>query len=101
MKIAIKRLNVFPNIEVHFPLVQGIALFPIFASDCLLTKMESASCCKFLASFYKLTRKLDRRTVLHASVSKWFSAFQDSEDSRHHCYVSCFSNQSTSFDENY
>ncbi|KAK7848955.1 protein abhd8, partial [Quercus suber] len=23
MKIAIKRLNVFPNIEVHFPLVQG------------------------------------------------------------------------------
>ena len=49
--------------------------------------MESASYCKFLASFYKLTRKLDRSTILHASVCKWFSAFQDSKDSRYHCYV--------------
>nr|POF11372.1 trna wybutosine-synthesizing protein 2/3/4 [Quercus suber] len=47
--IAIKRLNVFPNIEVHFPLVQA---------DCLLTKMESASCCKFLASFLQIDEEV-------------------------------------------
>ena len=50
-------------------------LHPIFF---FLTKMESASYCKFLASFYKLMRKLDRSTILHTSVCKWFSAFQDS-----------------------
>ena len=72
----------------------------MFASYYFLTKMESASYCNFLASFYKLMRKLDRSTVLHTSTcklpfpiyqesspdssmqhihEKWFSTFQNSD----------------------
>ena len=34
-----------------------------------------------------MVEKLDRSTILHASVCKWFSVFQDSKDYCYHCYV--------------